>query len=214
MKRPVAIFIIATFLLSLSVYGQPVQAEILGSNQSLFYQHLIIRKFKQESRWGFMHVANINYRYNTNIEKRGRPNDVMNQAYVSYSFNKTVSGLAGLFYSNATDIRLSLALQVSGSFRDIFWVLQPRIDVQSRGSFEWMGLVEYRPSLRNRVRLYSRIQWMNNAGPYHHNKSYQRFRWGVDIKNTQVGIGLNIDEYGRNGDAWFYPGVFLRKEFR
>ena len=214
MKLHVKTVILAIFLLSQAgVYGQPVQAELLVSHHSVFYQHLIVRKFSQGSGWGFVHVANINYRYNTNIEKRGRPNDIMNQAYISYSFNKIVTGLAGLFYSNATDIRPSLALQLSGSFRDGFWLLQPRIDVQMRGSFEWMGLIEYRPMLRNRLRLYTRIQWMNNAGPYHHNKSYQRLRGGVEIKNIQAGLGLNIDEYGKSGDGWIYPGVFVRKEF-
>jgi hypothetical protein len=55
---------------------------------------------------------------------------------------------------------------------------------------------------------------MNNIGPYHHNRGYQRLRVGIDMKSWQAGIGSNFDEYGKFRKVYINLGLFVRKEFK
>ena len=215
MKFVITLFLIQLILLSKHpVNAQTVQPELLAGHRSLFYQHLVISKSRPEARWSFIHMANINFRYNRDVNKEGRPNEVMNQVFLAYRLNRYFIVMTGAFYSNATDIRPSVAMQFATSFKNGLVLLQPRIDVQAKGSFEWMGLVEYRPIIAAGLKLYARVQWMNNIGPYHHNRSYQRLRIGVDRKSWQTGIGSHFDEYGKTGKVYVNLGLFIRKEFR
>jgi len=52
---------------------------------------------------------------------------------------------------------------------------------------------------------------MRNVGPYQHNRSWQRFRIGIDLKGTQAGIGINLDEYGTGNKIKQNTGMFIRK---
>jgi hypothetical protein len=140
-------------------------------------------------------------------------NEVMNQVYLTHQLNPQFTVMGGLFFSNATGIKPALALQYAQRINDWFVVVVPRIDLANKGSFELMGMLEYEPQLSAKLKLYSRFQVMSNAGPFHHNRSYQRVRVGVHVKKFQTGIAVNINEYSYPVKVKVNTGLFLRKLF-
>lgn len=199
-------------LLSTTAKAQPIIFEGMAGNEYLFYQHLIVKKFSPKSQFGVMHIANVSSLYETDVTKGGRPNEIMNQAYLTTNLRKSFTLLTGMFYANATGIRLAAGVQHALPFKNGLWVTVPRVDVMHRGSVELMSMLELQPPLSDKTKLYIRLQAMSNYGPYHHNRSYQRFRLGVTIKKTQIGAGINLDEYGRASKVHMNTGIFIRKE--
>jgi hypothetical protein len=206
------------FLLSLSVMfaaitakAQPLIIEGLAGDRYLFYQHLIAKNFSPESPFGVMHIANVSSFYTPNKNKDAKAPEVMNQAYLTAKLNKSFTLLTGIFYSNATGIRVAAGLQYAVPFKNGLWITVPRVDIMNQGSAEMMSMLELQPAIKEHAKLYFRIQAMSNVGPYQHNRSYQRVRLGLTIKGTQVGVGMNIDEYGRQSKVHVNTGIFLRK---
>lgn len=199
-------------LLSITAKTQPILFEGMAGNEYLFYQHLIVKKFSPESPFGVMHIANVSSLYETDITKGGRPNEIMNQAYLTTTLSKSFTLLTGMFYTNVTGIRLAAGVQYALPFKNGLWVTVPRVDIKHRGAVEIMSMLELQPPLSDKTKLYIRLQAMSNYGPYHHNRSYQRFRFGVSIRKTQIGVGVNINEYGSASKAHVNTGIFLRKE--
>ena len=74
-------------------------------------------------------------------------------------------------------------------------------------------MLEYEPHITKHTKLYTRLQFMTNTGPFHHNRSYQRVRLGVHIKKLQTGVAVNVNEYGYPGKVKVNAGLFLRKAF-
>ncbi len=199
-------------LLVLQLAKAQLIVEGLAGNDHLFYQHLLAKKFSSKSVLGVMHIANVSSRYDADVKKAGRPNEIMNQAYITTKLNKSFTLLAGMFYSNASGIRASAAIQYALPFKNGLWVMVPRVDIEHRGSVEMMSMFEYQPMIAKTIKLYTRLQLMSNYGPYQHNRSYQRLRLGVTIKGTQVGVGVNLDEYGKQSKPNLNAGLFIRKE--
>ncbi|ASZ11830.1 hypothetical protein KTO58_15735 [Chitinophaga pendula] len=202
------LFIVLFCLCFVGGYAQtaPIPVEVLGGYRGIFYQHTIARPMG--GRFGWMHIANVLRVYDTKVYG----NELMNQGYVTYGMSRSFTLLLGAHYTNVTDLRGSVAVQFAQQRGDWFYVLMPRADVMLNGSWELFTLVEYRPSVGARAKLYTRLQTMTNAGPYHHNRGYQYLRVGVDLKGVQFGIGMNLDEYGPSATIQPNAGLFLRKE--
>ena len=196
-----------------SLHAQVFTAEVMPGNQYLFYQHSTSHKFKQNGKMVIVHIANMSNWYNKKTAKGGMNDELMNQVYIGMQARRSITVMGGLFYSNVTGIRPALALQYTHVFKQGTLVLVPRADVISKGSVELMAMIEYQPQITKQIQLYSRFQFMTNIGPYHHNRSYQRARLGIHIKNFQAGIGINVDEYGYSGKLKLNAGLFFRKAF-
>ncbi len=189
---------------------QPFILEGMAGNKYLFYQHLIAKKFSDKSPFGIMHIANVSSFYQSNKVKK--PAEVMNQAYLTSKLNQSLTLLTGIFYSNATNVRVAAGIQYAKAFKNGLWVTVPRVDIMKQGSCELMSMLELQPPVKEHGKLYFRLQAMSNYGPQQHNRSYQRVRLGVTIKGTQIGAGVNFDEYGKSSKVYVNAGIFLRKE--
>lgn len=207
------LLIIGLFLLK-PAKAQPVVLEGLVGHEYLFYQHLLAKKFSSRSVLGVMHIANVSSRYDAAVKRAGRPDEIMNQAYISIQLGKSFSLLAGMFYSNAVGIRASAGIQYALPFKNGLWVIVPRVDAEHGASVEMMSMFEYQPVIAKTIRGYTRLQVMSNYGPFQHNRSFQRLRLGITIKGTQAGLGFNLDEYGRSSKLYMNAGIFIRREIR
>ncbi len=76
-----------------------------------------------------------------------------------------------------------------------------------------MGFVEYAPAINNKLRLYTRIQFMTTWTFPEHNRSYQYLRLGLGYDKFQVGIAANYDEYGKAKETYRNYGCFIRYVF-
>jgi hypothetical protein len=188
-----------------SLYAQHVPVEVTFGNRNYWYQHLISRKFSPESKFGFFHVSSLYVFYEDKIGE-----ELMSQSYVTYQVVEGIALAGGAFYSTGPGFSPSFGIQFSKRSNDLFFIIIPRVDVKKSGSYEVMTLLEYTPRITDRLRLYSRIQGMSNYTGSDHNKSYQNLRVGVEIKQFQFGLAMNLDEYGDDARTYWNNGIFLR----
>jgi hypothetical protein len=194
--------------------AQQMPAEIMIGNKYFYYQHSIAKSLPAESRFGIKHIASIVAPYGSSKEAKRpmQPQELMNQVYLTYRVNSIVSAMGGMMYTTVGKIKPSVAVQFAKRFKSGVWVLVPRMDIADRGAFELFGLFEYKPSIRERVKLYTRIQFMSSYGPFDHNRSYQQFRLGIEKNRAQFGLAFQSDEYGAKPLVLKNAGVFVRIE--
>ncbi|NBB22994.1 hypothetical protein GVN20_26800 [Runella sp. CRIBMP] len=189
-----------------AVNAQPTTIETMVGKQNYFYQHTISKSLGS-SRFGFMHTSSLHAFY-----EGDDMNELMSQTYVTYSVMRFLKLGLGTFYASKPGISPAVSLQFRYAHRDFQAFLVPRVDLKKNGSVEMMILLEYTPAITERIHFYSRAQFMTNYGPKHHNRSFQNFRAGLHIRQTVVGIALNIDQRGKTISTLYNPGVFLRYE--
>lgn len=205
------IFTAALFLFIGIVHAQNIPVELMAGNEYLNYQHSIHRKTSVGSRFGWTHITNMVKRYQTQTNKGGRPNEMMNQGYLTAMIHPKITIMGGFFYTPVTDVKISLVTQFTHKTKNWFMIVSPRFDAGKKNSYELFGLLEYQPSLTNKTKLYSRFQFMTNHGNEGHNRGYQQLRIGLDKKAVQFGIGIIIDQYGPTTEITTNSGVFIRK---
>lgn len=184
--------------------------EGVAGHNYIFYQHNVNGSLG--SGFGVKHIVNLTIRYNTDPEKGNKPNEIMNQGYLSWRASKIFTLLAGVFYSLPTDYRPAAAIQYAVKKGNWLLVLMPRADLVKNGAFDLFGLLEYKASITPELNLYTRLQAMSNMKLSHHNRSYQQFRLGIDRRHTQFGFAMHLDEYKHEGEVHINVGIFFRKE--
>lgn len=200
--------IIFSFVLVMArpLTAQPNLLEAMAGDENYFYQHTFSRALGN-SRFGFFHTSSLHAFYD-----RDDLNELMSQSYITYPLTGFAKLAVGTFYASQPGISPAAVLQLGYATRDFKALVVPRVDLQKNGSIEMMMLLEYNPMINERLQFYSRAQFMTNYGPYHHNRSYQNFRAGLQVKHTAVGIALNIDERGSDITTLHNLGIFLRYE--
>ncbi|HZF65339.1 MAG TPA: hypothetical protein VEZ55_12665 [Chitinophagaceae bacterium] len=185
--------------------------EFMAGDKYLHYQHSFGQQLKPASRFGWQHIATLIKRYNTDTEKKGMPDELMNQAYITARINNLLSLKGGVFYTNVGGYQPTLGLQLFMHKKDWIIVVAPRTDIVKNGSYEVFAMVEFSPSSSKSTRLYTRLQAMSNANKEYHNRSYQMIRVGLDVKGFRIGGGLTLDEYGTSDKIHYNTGVFIRR---
>lgn len=193
------------------IYSQPIPVEIMAGHQYAMYQHTLSKSISGDQRFGVVHLANILGWYQQPPKKGGMKNEFMNQGYLRFSPHKNLSVMIGYFYANVPDLSASFTMQYMLNRKNWLLVVSPRLDIKKEGAYEMFGMFEYRLVIGNNLKLYTRIQGMTSHGPYHHNRSYQRLRLGVEKRGVQFGLGLNNDFYGKAAKMKFNAGFFIRK---
>lgn len=194
-----------------AVIGQPMQMEVMGGNNYLFYQHNLSKQFAGSS-FGVKHIASMVGWYNSKEEIGGKPHEFMNQVYLSVKLNSYFTLMGGTFFTAVTGMRGSSAVQFAVKRPNLLVIVTPRADIIEKGAFDVFSLIEYTPYLTDSISLYIRFQSMFNFGPENHNRSYQQLRVGLLKKKTQVGLALNLDQYGERMDLYYNFGFFIRRD--
>ncbi|WP_299364046.1 hypothetical protein [Winogradskyella sp.] len=109
-----------------------------------------------------------------------------------------VSGLAGIQYAYYTPI-FFITTNITGELR-------------SNPLFEWYTLLQYRPKLTEKLKLFAQFQNAMNFDESGNDFSLQRLRVGLDFKWLQAGFALNTTQTGKDWDFDAEPGLFLRLE--
>jgi hypothetical protein len=203
------LFFLAFILLCSKIYAQKGNLEIMTGDAYLHYQHSFTGEIKPGSIVGWQHIATLIKQYETNPEKGGLPDEVMNQFYVTLKASKAISLKGGLFYTNATGFKPSAAVQFLFGKNNWVMVISPRIDIMKNPSYELFLVTSYTKPVNDLWKLYFRLQAMTSVARFH-NRSYQLARVGVSYKGLQFGAGLNFDEYGRNKKVYNNLGIFIQ----
>ena len=195
--------------------SQNIPVEAMIGNKSYWYQHILMRKFSSESKVGFFNVSSMYAFYDDS-----KRNELMSQSYLTYSVVNWMTVSIGSFYSSKPGFSPSFAIQFIKKKNNFFLLAVPRIDLKKQPTYDAMVMAEFKPPLSERTTLYFRIQLMSNYNSssqvkelsYSHNRSYQNFRAGIGIKKIQLGVALNVDEYGPSSKAFLNAGAFVRTE--
>jgi hypothetical protein len=75
-----------------------------------------------------------------------------------------------------------------------------------------MMILQYKPEINDRIKLYTRLQMLNLFDSGGNIKSYQWMRLGLEVKGIQFGLAADLDEYGPHPSVESNFGLFLRKE--
>ena len=103
-------------------------------------------------------------------------------------------------------------MQFAYAGEKLLFLLAPRINIEPDPCWAVMTIVQFRPALIERTKLYTRLQLLNLFDRNGNIKSYQWMRLGLEIHDIQFGLAFNLDEHGLHSSLKTNFGVFLRKE--
>lgn len=209
MKQLFSFIVVMTILQNAKAQLGPI--DLMAGDKYVHYQHSLGQPLKPDSRFGWQHIATLIKHYNANAEKGGMPDELMNQVYLTYRFHSLLSLKGGLFYTNVGGYQPTIGIQFFWHNKDWVVIAAPRVDVIKNGAYELFTMAEFSPSIGRGIKLYTRLQAMSNVSNAGHNRSYQLFRAGVELKGFQLGGGITLDEYGTSGKVHYNSGVFLRR---
>ncbi|EJL74186.1 hypothetical protein PMI13_00919 [Chryseobacterium populi] len=171
----------------------PVVFELLTGYEGVASQLNINKNFKEVTGLSFFSVSNISSKWNEQNAK-----DAMSQFNLAYEFVKGFRILAGIHYTPSTGLRPSASVLYSYVSENITLVAGPRIDLSGNSNLEGFGMVEYKPKLNEKWRIYSRLQglYAQTVKDDHHARSYLMVRAGLSYHDYSFGLGANFDAYG------------------
>lgn len=192
-----------TCMLSLNSFAQqaptnlipnpPVNMEMLVGDRGLSYQAIINKKFQSVPRLGVFSVMNFQTDW-----KSSEMNDYMIQGNLTFNIIKGLDISSGFIWVPFQGIRPSAGIMYTYANREWLVVANPRVDLHKKTNGEILALVEYKPQLNEKLKLYTRAQalYTQNLPDDYHARSYVMLRAGVTFKDVTFGVGGNLDYYG------------------
>jgi hypothetical protein len=208
MKLLKTFFTITFLLLSCGylVNAQPIPVELMMGHKYGTVNLSFSKNFSQTSRLGFFHMNTVQFDYK---DKNNNSFILQDQIYVETLKNIRVAG--GVVYSNG-GFNPTAGLQYVYSGKKIFFLCAPRVNIESDPSYDIMTILQYKPEINERVKLYTRLQMLNVFDKGGNIKSYQWIRLGLEVKGLQFGLAADVDEYGPSPSVTSNFGFFVRKE--
>lgn len=178
---------------TVTVKNPPITIEAFAGDRALAYQMVINKKLQSVPALGFFSVTNIQPEW-------GKPqiDDYMVQGNLTYSLIKGIDLSGGFIWNSVDGIRPSAGLIFSYGNPELLAVVNPRIDLSKNANFDALALVEYKPAINEKLRLYTRLQglYTHNSGYGFHSRSYIMLRAGLSYKDITLGAAANFDWYG------------------
>ena len=200
---------ISTFLILLSysnVRAQPIPVEFMSGIRYGTVNLSFNKSFTQNSRLGFFHMNTVQFDYRSELKNSFLLQDLL---YVETFKDLRIAG--GVVYSKG-GFNPTAGLQYVYSDKKIVFLCAPRVNIESELTYDLMTIFQFKPTINDRVKLFSRVQMLNLFNSGGNVKSYQWMRLGLEIRGIQFGLAANLDEYGPNPSVESNIGVFIRKE--
>jgi hypothetical protein len=207
-------------LLTISAYGQekplqneaPSPVELNVGNNRFGLQFLMNKHFEPASKFSFLSVTSFESTYNNDINNL----DFINNSLVGYEIYKGFGIAAGLSVNRVSGLAPIVALEYVFANKEILLVITPTYHLSKSKNAEILALIEYKPRLTDKIKLYSRFQTLynHNSDENHHERSYIQFRLGLGMGNYQFGLATNLDYYGPTKVSKDNYGLFLRHNFK
>lgn len=178
---------------TVTIKNPPINMEAFAGTRALACQMMINKKLQSIPALGFFSVTNIQPEWS-----KPKMDDYMVQGNLTYSFIKGIDLSGGFIWNPVDGIRPSAGLIFSYGNPDLLAVVNPRIDLSKNANFDALALVEYKPAINEKLRLYTRLQglYTHNLGYDFHSRSYVMLRAGFSYKDITLGAATNFDWYG------------------
>lgn len=187
--------------------AQPIPVELMFGHKYGTVNLAFSKNFSQTSRLGFFHMNTVQFDYK---DKNNNDFILQDQIYVETIKNLRVAG--GVVYSQG-GFNTTLGLQYVYGGKKLFLLCAPRVNIECDPSYDIMTIIQYKPDINDKIKLYTRLQMLNLFNAEGNMKSYQWFRLGLEIKGIQFGLAADLDEHGPDPSVTGNFGVFIRKEF-
>lgn len=188
------------------VKAQPIPVELMMGNKYGTVNLAFGKNFSQTSKFGFFHMNTVQFDYKN---KNNNSFILLDLAYYEVIKNFRIAG--GVAYSKG-GFDPTAGLQYVYSGKKLLILFAPRVNIESNPSYDIMTILQYKPQINDKVKLYTRLQLLNLFNSDGNIKSYQCMRLGVEVKGIQFGLALDLDEYGPIPSVTSNFGLFIRKE--
>lgn len=179
----------------------PVPVEFMAGSAYASINVVLSKALAPQSRWGVFHQNTLVATYHQEDE-----DDVALQSLLSFAAAGTFRITAGAFYGSIPGVSPTVGMQYLGQTKQWFILVSPRMNVEADPSYSIFSILRY-----TRGRVYLSMQGLNTFDADRHIKSYQWVRLGLDVRGTQLGLGVNFDEAGPKPRVEASLGAFVRR---
>lgn len=188
-------------------HNPPTNVEVLVGSRGVSFQMINDERIKSVPQLGFFSVVDLNSDWG---DMQLHDHMIMPKATVDI-----VKGLklgAGFHTTGATGIRPTASLIYTYANPEFLLIAMPRVDLSKDANFEGLGIVEYKPAINDKWRLYTRLQgtYVHAMKNDFHARSYIRARAGLSYKEFTFGVGGNFEYYGPTKNNENNIGGFLQ----
>ena len=207
MKQVNTLLVIALLVITGSVAkAQPIPVELMMGDKYGTVNLTFSKSLKPNSKLGFFHMNTVQFDY-----KEEYKNSFILQDLLYYEAVKNFHLAGGVVFSKA-GFNTTAGIQYVYAGSKTFFLFAPRINLESNPSYDFMTILQFKPQLNDRVKLFTRVQLLNLFNDGGNIKSYQWLRLGLEVKGIQFGLAADFDEYGPHPSVESNVGLFIRKE--
>lgn len=190
--------------------ASPTPVELMQGNQKLYSLLIVNRALSPGSDWGFLNVTTFSATNHNEVPR----NEFFSTSLLSYPVYRKFRIASGVNLNEVVGLNYFSGFQYATVAGYWLIVLVPGIYFPEQSSFETLALIEFRPPLSQRIKLYTRLHTLYNTGlaDGQHNRSYGYLRLGLSVKTLSFGVGLNADWYGPVRSQQENFGIFIRTE--
>lgn len=184
---------------------------MMPGNRYFHQMHLVEFPLSASGKFSWQQLGTIIKYYEKESGKNLPKDELMNQSYLVYNLSEKVAVKSGLFYTNVGGYQPSVAMQFRWKLKQGIVLLSPRANISRVQAYELFSLVEYKIGADKKWPVVVRYQGMSSAGLKGHNRSYQVFRIGMQVKKNQLGAGITLDEFGKENRVYSNFGLYFRR---
>ncbi len=195
------------FLLNgILVNGQTMPVELMMGNNYGSVNFLTIRNFSPNSRLGLFNNNTIRFDYKDAGKNSFSLQDLL---YVKIFKNLRV---AGGVLCNSGGVMPTAGLQYVYSSKKLLFLIVPQVRINKNPSYSLLTILQYKQEINDRIKLVGRVQLNNTFNAAGNIRSSQWMRIGMEVKGTQFGLAVNLDEKGPDPSVENNIGIYLKKD--
>jgi hypothetical protein len=211
-SKPSLIFILL-FAFTMNMNAQelpqkPIPIELVLGNNRMALQSIINKNLPESKRFSFFSVTNFESEYSNNSNGL----DFINNSQISFEIYKGIGISAGVNINKVTGLSPTLGIQYVFANSKWLFVVTPTLIFTTGNTGSLFSLLEYKPNLTEKLKLYSRVQGLYNHNIKFstHERSYLQLRIGLEYKKYQFGLAGNLDYFGPSRFFKDNYGLFVR----
>jgi hypothetical protein len=188
----------------------PIPTEAMVGNEGFYFQLTVAKPVLTGSKLNFFNVTT----YQANYDGGMSGQDFVSVSLLYYDIWKGISPAAGAAMNHVTGFKPFAGIQYVYANRTWLAVIVPGFFLTSKREFETFALLEYKPQLNSKLKLYTRLQCLYNHNTVEavHGRSYLYGRAGISLGNISFGFGANFDRYSPAKVSKWNLGGFVKAD--
>ncbi len=189
----------------------PLPIEIMFGNDKVNYLSILDLQFNEKSKFGYFGVVSALLPY----QNEDASNQIVINNLLTYNFKGNFYATAGLQYHYAKGLIPVAGFQYFRASPKWLFLFNPGLQFTENTNFEGVGIIEYKPKISDKFRLYTRLQGLYNYNfnTSTHDRSFVYVRGGITINKLSFGVGLNLDYYTSLRKREENLGIFIQHLF-